>query len=113
MRPLQWKFWTTCVESDGPSINDMQRAAKSVSYSTLRRVLGDELVKVEKKLGYDTGRSKETGLRMKNDWAVSCFKSMYRGMPCYYFVWSHIEHIFVQGREVWGTRNKEEGHGHV
>jgi len=78
----RWYFETTCVNSDGPSINAMQAAAKPIAYSTLRKHLGDVLVEVEQGLGYDVGHKRETGLRMKKDWAVSYYRSTYRGKPC-------------------------------
>jgi hypothetical protein len=73
----------------------MQDKAVSITYRTMRRKLGKVLTDVEEMLGYDTGRGKR-GLRMKNDFAVSFYKSTYQGKPCLYFVWSHIEHIFLE-----------------
>jgi hypothetical protein len=92
----QWFFETTCVNSDGPSINAMQSAAAvPITYRTLKKHLGQALVEVEASLGYDTG-SERGGLRMSKDWAVSYARSVYRGRPCLYFAWSRIEHIFLK-----------------
>jgi len=94
---MRWEFLTTCVNSDGPSINAMQAAAEDITYRTARKHLGAALVEVEKELGYDTGHQKNgCGLRMSRDWAVGYARSVYRGQPCIYFVWSHIEYIFVR-----------------
>ena len=93
---MSWYLATTCVNSDGPSINAMQQAAKQITYGTLRRHLGAALVEAERGLGYDVGHKREIGLRMRKDWAVSYYRSTYQGQPCFYFVWSHIEHIFLQ-----------------
>lgn len=90
-----WYFETTCVNSDGPSINNMTKRAREVTFRTLQRVLGSSFKEMQAQLGYDVG-AQRGGLRMAKDWAVSYWKSVYRGRPCYYFVWSHIEHIFVE-----------------
>jgi hypothetical protein len=90
-----WRFETTCVDSDGPSINNMTRDARTVTYRTMQRVLGRAFRQVQAELGYDIG-AQRGGLRMAGDFAVSYWKSTYRDRRCYYFVWSHIEHIFVE-----------------
>lgn len=92
---MSWVFLTDCVHSDGPSINAMTAAATEVTFRTLSRVLGDAFVEKQSELGYDV-RHQRGGLRMSKDWAVSYFKSVYQGKPCYYFRWSAIEHIFVE-----------------
>jgi hypothetical protein len=94
----RWYLATTCVASDGQSINDMTAAAKEITYRTFRKHLGRALVEAEHGLGYDTGRRREIGLRMAKDWAVSYFRSTYQGKPCFYFRWSAIEHIFLEAQ---------------
>lgn len=91
-----FEFTTTCVNSTGPLINAMQEAAKEVSYRTMRKHVGGPMVEMEQQLGYDVGHKRETGLRMSKDWHVSYWRSTYDGRPCFYFVWSHIEHIFCE-----------------
>lgn len=93
---MSWVFLTDCIHSDGPSINAMTAAAKPVTFRTLMRVLGAVFVEKQKELGYSVRR--ERGLRMSKDWAVAYAKSVYQNAPCYYFVWSHIEYIFVEDR---------------
>lgn len=73
----------------------MNDRAVRITYATLRKYLGPALVDLERELGYDTG-AERGGLRMKRDWAVSCWKSTYQGKPCLFFRWSHIEHIFLE-----------------
>jgi len=92
---VSWVFVTNCINSDGPSITAMQAAATPVTFRTMMRVLGDAFVEKQRELGYDVGYQRG-GLRMSKDWAVSYAKSVYQNRPCYYFVWSHIEYIFVQ-----------------
>lgn len=91
----RWHFHTTCVNSDYESISALRDAAKRITYRTLRDHLGHALVEVERELGYKTGHERG-GLRMCTDWAVSYYRSTYQGKPCLYFVWSSIEHIFLQ-----------------
>lgn len=91
-----YQFTTTCVASTGPLINAMTASAKEVSYRTMRKHVGDALVEIEHQLGYDVGHKRETGLRLSKDWHVSFWRSTYDGRPCFYFVWSHIEHIFCE-----------------
>ncbi len=94
-----YRFVTSCVDSDGRSINDMQDRAVTVGRRTfLKYVDRDDLKKLEKQFGYDTGVERG-GLRMSNDWHVSYARSIYRGRPCYYFVHSAIEYIFCPGKK--------------
>lgn len=97
---MSYRFETTCVSARGEDINAMTRAAKEVSYRTMLKHVGaDAFLEVQKQLGYDVpGHGERIGLTMKKDWAVSYHRSTYQGRPCFYFVWSHIEHIFVEAR---------------
>ena len=36
---------------------------------------------------------------LSKDWSVSYRKSHWGDVPCYYFVWSHIELIFIRPRD--------------
>lgn len=90
-----WRFETNCIGSDSESIQNMVDAARPVTYETMLRTVGRPFVELQGELGYDIDGKRDTGLRMKNDWHVGYFKSVYRGRPCYYFVWSAIEHIFT------------------
>lgn len=44
-------------------------------------------------LGYAYRRK---GLTIRKDRCVGYYKSVWRGVPCYYLDWSRIEHIFVE-----------------
>jgi len=87
-KPFQ--FETTCVSSRGEYINEMTEAAREVTYETMRKYC--DLDWLAATLGYER---RAPGVTLKHDWAVSYWKSWYRGVPCYYVVWSHIEHIFT------------------
>jgi hypothetical protein len=91
-----YQFETTCVNSTGALIDAMTSTAKECTYRTMRKHVGDAMVEIERQLGYDVGHGREIGLRLSKDWAVSYHRSTYDGRPCFYFVWSHIEHIFCE-----------------
>jgi len=91
-------YKTSCVSAKGEDIQAMQAAAVGMSYRTmLRRCEG--LIEKAEELNYVRASHIDHGLTLRNDWHVSYHKSMYRGEPCYYFVWSHIEYIWVKRRQ--------------
>lgn len=84
-------FVTRCVESDAVSINDMVTLAEDIDRDEfLEHVNSDTMEWMEEEFGYT-----DDGLRMEDDWHVSYHRSMYRGVPAYYFVHSAIEHVFI------------------
>lgn len=93
-----FSYETNCtVASPGP-IQHMIDRAVDVSYDTLARRVGtQELAEVFP--DYTWGRwGEDNGLRMREDWAVSYYRSVYRGLPCYFVVHSGIEYVFVENR---------------
>lgn len=46
--------------------------------------------------GVDYEEVKNNGLKMWKDWAISYYKGIYEGLPCYFFKHSAIEYIFVK-----------------
>ncbi len=92
----EWVFLGSCIELDGEDcINNMKHSPTSVSYTTLRRVVGAKIVdEVVSALGYATGKQRG-GMRISKDWAVGFYQSTYGTVPCYYIAWSGIEHVFV------------------
>lgn len=94
---MAWQFITTCINARGEDINAMNDAARGITYDTMRRVAGAPFVEMQRELNYDVpGMRNRTGLTMRRDWAVSYHRSTYRGKPCLFFRWSHIEHIFQE-----------------
>lgn len=96
---MAWHFVTTCVDARGEDIDEMNRAARDITYDTMRRIVGVPFVELQKQLNYDTPDTpsgERTGLTMRRDWAVSYHRSTYQGSPCLFFRWSHIEHIFQE-----------------
>ena len=85
---MKAEYLTCCVNSTAELIDNMVEQAKEISVSTfLRRVNIDV-----KDFGYAT---KGKGLRLKNDYAVRFFKSVFDGQACYYMCHSAIEYIYI------------------
>jgi len=91
-----YSYETNCVGSTAHAIQSMIDRARSVTLQTIRRHCA-ELAEFERRMGYDTG-SERGGLRLRDDYHVSYFKSVYRGRPCYYVRHSAIEYIWTKGR---------------
>ena len=85
-------YRTCCVDSDGPSVNEMTAQAREVTLATIRRHCAD-LKEWETKMQYGPW------LRLSNDFAVSYYRSTYKGKRCYYIRHSAIEHIWTEGGE--------------
>jgi hypothetical protein len=86
----EYTYETCCVESDGDSINEMRWSpgVVGVSYRTMRRRCAG-LTEWARSKGYDRW------LPLKNDPHVAYYRSTFRGVPCYYLVWSGIEFIWT------------------
>ena len=88
------RFALTCIYAVGDDINDMKEHAEDITRGTFcRHVDRESREGLERQIGYEVGPSR--GLHMKDDWAVGYYKGAYQGIPCVYFQWSGIEHIFV------------------
>jgi len=87
----KYVYETDCVSADGDDITAMQDVALPVTLATLRRRC-QGILEWELDMGYAIYGH---GLKLKNDWHVSYYKSLYRGRPCYYIEHSHIEHVWV------------------
>ena len=74
---MKFEYLTNCVNSgDGASVTEMVECAREVTLRTLRRHC--DIRDFEQGAGYDTGHERG-GLRMKDDWAVGYFKSVFQG----------------------------------
>lgn len=85
-------YQTNCVSSDGYDISDMVDDAIPVTLNTIRKYCSD-LREWEQGMGYSTGNQRD-GLKLKDDWAVSYYRSKFRGQRCYYIEHSHIEYVW-------------------
>lgn len=96
--PKQYNFATTCVSAKGEDIEAMVDQATEVSYNTwFRNCNGAE----------DMVRSWGNTPKLKDDPNVSYYRSMFRGLPCYYVRASGIEHVWVKGHLPYETPEDE------
>ena len=88
---MKLQYLTNCVNSTAEHINNMVEVAREITYGTfIKHVDWKELANM-----FSCETHYKHGLLLKNDWAVSYFKSKYRGKPCYYVCHSCIEYIFI------------------
>jgi hypothetical protein len=87
---MKYKFVTNCVASTCEAITSMVDAARPIQYETFRRYV--DIKELEETLGYAG-----SPLRIKDDYAVTFYRSKYRGRSCVYVNWSAIEYIFCKG----------------
>jgi len=83
-------YITNCVSANGRDIQNMVDKARKISWKNLlTRVSLDEIREI----------LPDSNPRLKDDWAVSFWKSTYRGKPVVYIDHSAIEYIFEDGKE--------------
>lgn len=86
-------FVTDCVSAQGDDITLMQERAIPISYRTFASRLGPAAIKqIRQRFGYSKNG---TGLTLTKDWAVSFYRSTYRGVRCYYMQHSRIEYVYT------------------
>lgn len=85
---MRYQFETNCVGSTYELINSMRDSAVGSSLDEMRDRCAD-FEQIVTGLGYDAD------FKIDDDWHVSYHRSMYGGRPCFYFVWSAYEYIFV------------------
>ena len=87
---MKYQYITNCTESTADLINNMVDRALEITYDTfIKHVNWKDASRL---LNY--GTHYKSGLLLKNDYAVSFHRSLYKGVPCYYIRWSAIEWIF-------------------
>jgi len=101
--PVKMRFGTTCLMEDGADVQALKAGSTKVTRATfLKHVDRLDMQRMEAALGYRVHRGSTRSwnackLFMSKDPHVSYHKGTFRGHPCYYFVWSGIEHIFIEG----------------
>ena len=85
-------FWTSCVGSTGEDIDAMTDDDVQVEVTYAEMAAHCDLSQFEAEMGYGP----DIGLELKNDTMVSFWRSMYRGVPCYFLDHSRIEYIWVR-----------------
>ena len=89
---MRYKYAFNCTElkkRDVQKLIDMVDNAKSITYTTFRRHCTD-VKDIAKDLGYNCG------LKLQDDPYVSFYKSTFGDKPCYFFVWSAMEFIWLK-----------------
>ena len=83
-------YLTNCTQGNEDDIVFMVEQADEIDYQDLIDETGIDNVKyIFPDYGWDDG-----SLKLKDDYAVSFWKSFYLGEPCVYIVHSSIEYIF-------------------
>lgn len=88
---------TTCVTvppEDLPVLELAVENERPVTFQTFARYV--DVKSVSESLGYQQGRARkgERLLKLGNDWAVSFYRSVWKGKRCYIMRWSAIEHVY-------------------
>ena len=91
---MTYQYAISCVDSTARWIWDMIEVSHEVTYGTMAKRVGTKQLK-DLFPYYDWGPQRG-GLRLKNDWHVGYYRSVYRSKPCYYVQHSGIEYIFTQ-----------------
>lgn len=96
MRQKRYHYLHSCIESDAESIHALidSLKCKKVTYRTMMRNCED-LQQWAINHKYDIRRDR--GLTLEQDWNVGYFRSVYRGMSCYFLQYSGIEFIWILG----------------
>lgn len=88
-------FVGACPALTGPLVNYIRDDRRSVdaTYGTFHRWAN---LSDLKRLQFEMGYGRDTGLFMRNDWGTSYHRTtLPSGEPAWYFVWSAMEHVFV------------------
>ena len=103
---MEYHYETCCVHSTAKLITEMVDRAREVTWRTFRKhVPLDEIKQAFPSYSYRRERyNPDTGeltapMHIKDDYAVSFWKSRYDGQPCYYLVHSSIEYIWTADDE--------------
>lgn len=99
---MSYIYKTDCTHAKGHDIREMLDLAREITWETFRKhvhwadvkeIFPDYSYKGEKSNEY---RVLTIGFHIKDDWAVSFWKSKYRGVPCYFITHSGIEYIWTK-----------------
>lgn len=97
-QPRKRVLYTRCCDMVATieQLDEMTGQGRQIGLATFRKHA--DVSALEAAFGYVTGRAK--GLRLANDHYVQYFKSIFRGIPCYYLVHSAIEHIYLLPEQI-------------
>ena len=105
---MGFQFVTSCVSANGDDISEMQDVAKDISsHAFIYGIAKKEGIDLEvvDMLGYsswaeDIGGGKSARKLFVDDFALSCHRSFYQGIPCLYVQHSRIEHVFIDTKHL-------------
>ena len=95
---MRYLYLTCCVESTAERIDAMKDRAREITRESFCRHV-PAAAQASVWPHYTWGPGRKEGLRMKDDWHVAYYKSIYDSQPCLFAVHSAIEYIFVPRRE--------------
>lgn len=87
----KYEFYIDCVSCHGEDVDkldQMMEDATEITFETFAAHCNWR----EHAAGLNYGRD----FPLSKDWHVSYYKSRWGGVPCYYFVWSAIEQVFIR-----------------
>lgn len=88
-----FKFLGNCIQLPASMITQIVDDRREITRKTFLKHVGlAKMREIEKSLGYEDHPSR--GLTMASDYAVSYYRSKFRGRLIYYFDWSAIEFVF-------------------
>ena len=90
---LGYHYLTNCIGAEGDDIREMVEQAIEINYNTFLKYVSVEEVKNIFDY-YEWGRG--NGLKLKDDYAVRYFKSVFKEKLCVYIKHSAIEYIYVK-----------------
>lgn len=94
---------TRCVDGAGyqfvEKLEAMTDRAREITAATFFRHVDERTAVHATGADYRVGRNPahtDFQLRLKDDRCVRFYRSVFDGKPCYYLVWSAIEHVFLE-----------------
>lgn len=81
---------------------------RKITYATFARHV--DVQHLSLLLGYTFGQGKRAGLRLADDYAVTFYRSKFRGKVCYHLDWSRIDHIFISSEDVRALQQEDSQH---
>lgn len=92
-------LYTRCCDGDATyeELHSMYDRNRAITFRTFAKHV--DVQPIAEALGYAFDRNAR-GLRLSKDWAVRFHKSVFKGQPCYYLVWSAIDHIFMHPHQI-------------
>jgi hypothetical protein len=99
MPSSRWQLEITCVDcrtrEQLRALELMEDHKMPIHYATLKRVVGVAALTYAFPR-YVWGAGNKPGIRMHQDYAICCYRSVWDGKECYVVDHSRIDHIFTE-----------------